>query len=144
MLMTQPSIFVSSPVFPPELMTCKSHFQLNISNWICNRQLNMFKTPWRRLDVCAWCQGVGSKHSSQMSFLLARHTVLAHTCGANRLHWAKKCCCVSTALFFFPPLILFILFIYFLLFRAALVVYGSSQARASLHHSHGDTGSLIH
>ena len=44
-----------------------------------NRHLNVFKTEsgegWMCVSVCAECQGVGTRYSSHVSFLLARNVV---------------------------------------------------------------------
>lgn len=100
-----PLIFTSSSVFSPELLTCKSHLLLNIATCMSNGHLNVFKTElgavWMCVSVCAWCQGMKSKYSSYISFVLARNTVVANTCHANRLHWAKEGLCATTVLFVF-------------------------------------------
>ena len=56
---------------------------------------------WVCVSVCAWWQWMGSKYSLHISFLLARNTILADTCGDTRVHWAKQGMCASTVLYFF-------------------------------------------
>jgi len=87
------------------LWTVAPHSYSALPPRMSNTHLNMFKTEfgegWICVSVCAWCQGMGTKYSSHVSFLLARNAAVANTCRAGRLHWAKEGLCATTVVFFF-------------------------------------------